>query len=86
LECVAHLVPKGREIEIAQIILATTKEPMEAVEQAIKVVDAPKFADAYGRLTATCNACHQSSKAGMIVIQVPKTSPFANQDFREPRP
>jgi hypothetical protein len=86
LERVARLVPKWREVEIAQTILATTREPMEAVEQAIKAADAAKFADAYGRLTATCNACHQSSKVGMIVIQVPKVSPFANQDFRAPKP
>lgn len=86
LERVAHLVPKWRDVEIAQTILATTKEPMEAVEQAIKAADAAKFAGAYGRLTATCNACHQSSNVGMIVIQVPKTSPFANQDFRPVKP
>jgi hypothetical protein len=86
LERVARLVPKWRDVEIAQAILATTKEPMEAVEQAIKAADAAKFADAYGRLTATCNACHQSSNVGMIVIQVPKTSPFPNQDFRPIKP
>jgi hypothetical protein len=86
LERVARLVPKWRDVEIAQTILATTKGPMDAVEQAIKAADAAKFADAYGRLTATCNACHQSSNVGMIVIQVPKTSPFANQDFRPAKP
>jgi len=63
-------------------VLATTKEPMEAVSQAIEAHDPAKFADSYGRLTTTCNACHQSSNVGMIVIQVPRTSPFANQDFR----
>jgi hypothetical protein len=86
LERVARLVPKWRDVEIAQTILATTKGPMDAVEQAIKAADVAKFADAYGRLTATCNACHQSSNVGMIVIQVPKTSPFANQDFRPAKP
>ena len=37
---------------------------------------------AYGHLTDTCNACHQSANVGLVVIQVPKSSPFANQDFR----
>jgi len=86
LERVGKIVPKWREIDIAGNILATTKEPLEAVEQAIKAKDLAKFADAYGRLTATCNACHQSSNVAMIVIQVPKTSPFANQDFRPVKP
>ena len=85
-ERVAHVWPKWREVAIADTILATTKEPMEAVEAAVKAGDAAKFADAYGRLTATCNACHQSSNVGMIVIQVPKASPFANQDFRPAKP
>jgi hypothetical protein len=84
-ERIAHTWPKWREVAIADTILATTKEPMEAVEQAIKASDPAKFTEAYGRLTATCNACHQSSNVGMIVIQVPKTSPFANQDFRPSR-
>ena len=85
-ERIARLVPKWREVDIADTILATTKQPMEALDQAIKAADAAKFADAYGRLTATCNACHQSSKVAMIVIQGPKTSPFANQDFRPVKP
>jgi hypothetical protein len=85
-ERVAHVWPKWRDVAIAETILATTKEPMEAVEAAVKARDAAKFTDAYGRLTATCNACHQSSNVGMIVIQVPKSSPFANQDFRPAKP
>jgi hypothetical protein len=85
-ERIAHVWPQWRDVAIAETILATTKVPMETVEAAIKARDAAKFADAYGRLTATCNACHQSAKVGMIVIQVPKSSPFANQDFRPAKP
>jgi hypothetical protein len=85
-ERVAHVWPKWRDVAIAETILATTKDPMEAVEAAVAARDAARFADAYGRLTATCNACHQSANVGMIVIQVPKTSPFANQDFRSAKP
>jgi hypothetical protein len=81
-ERIARVWPKWRDVAIAETILATTKEPMESLAQAIKASDAPKFSEAYDRLTGTCNACHQSSKVGMVVIQVPKTSPFANQDFR----
>jgi hypothetical protein len=86
LERIAKLVPKWRDIAIGETILATTKDPLDAVEQAIKAGDAAKFAAAYGRLTATCNACHQSSKVEMVVIQAPKSSPFANQDFRPIKP
>jgi hypothetical protein len=81
-ERVARVWPKWRQVEIAETIKATTAAPLEAVELAIKAKDGAKFAETYARLTETCNACHQSANVGMIVIQVPKSSPFANQDFR----
>ena len=81
-EHVAHAWPKWRQVEIAETIKATMEAPLEAVEQAIKAKDAAAFTQTYARLTETCNACHQSATVGMIVIQVPKSSPFANQDFR----
>jgi|tagenome__1003787_1003787.scaffolds.fasta_scaffold20816702_3 hypothetical protein len=81
-ERVARAWPKWRQVEIAETIKATTTAPLEAVEQAIKAKDAARFTETYARLTETCNACHQSSNVGMVVIQVPKSSPFTNQDFR----
>jgi hypothetical protein len=81
-ERVAHVWPKWRQVEIAETIKATMEAPLEAVEQAIKARDAAGFTQTYARLTETCNACHQSANVAMIVIQVPKSSPFANQDFR----
>jgi hypothetical protein len=70
-------------ISIPEMIEATTKEPMAALEQAIKGGDATRFAAAYGQLTAACNTCHQSAERGMIVIQAqPEASPYSDQDFR----
>jgi hypothetical protein len=81
-ERVARTWPKWRQVEIAETIKATIEAPMDAVKQAIKAKDSVKFAESYGQLTATCNACHQGANVGLVVIQVPKSSPFANQDFR----
>jgi hypothetical protein len=61
---------------------SVTKDPMAALDQAIKSADAAKFATAYGQLTDACNTCHQSAEVGMIVIQAPDSSAFPNQDFR----
>jgi hypothetical protein len=85
-ERAACVWPMHRKINIAEMLAATTKEPMEAVGSAIKSADPAKFAEAYGRLTATCNACHQATNHGFIVIQVPKVSPFPDQDFRPVKP
>jgi hypothetical protein len=79
---VARAWPKWRQVEIAETIKATIEAPMAALDQAITAKDAAKFTESYGQLTATCNACHQSANVGLVVIQVPKSSPFANQDFR----
>ena len=44
------------------------------------------FNDAYARLTGTCNACHQATERGFVVIRVPRSSPFPDQDFLPVRP
>ncbi|MFI5033321.1 MAG: cytochrome family protein [Reyranellales bacterium] len=81
-ERVGRTWPKWRQVEIAETIKATIEAPMDTVSQAIKAKDSAKFTESYGQLTATCNACHQSANVGLVVIQAPKSSPFANQDFR----
>lgn len=86
LERVVRLWPKWRDHDISALIEASTKQPIEALEDAIKAKDAGRFDEAYLRLTNACNACHQSANVGMVVIQVPKGSPFTNQDFRPAKP
>jgi hypothetical protein len=82
----ARVWPMYRTSNIAELLAATMKEPMEAAAAAIKSADAAKFTDAYARLTATCNACHQATDRAVVVIQVPKASPFPDQDFRAAKP
>jgi hypothetical protein len=79
---VARAVPVYRSTDMSSLIKATTAAPMEDVEAAIRSRDAGKFAEAYGQLTATCNACHQSTGHGAVVMQVPKTTSYPDQDFR----
>ncbi len=85
-ERIVRVWPMYRKTNIAELMVATTKEPMEAVSQAIKSSDAAKFSEAYARLTATCNACHQSTERAFVVIQAPKASSFPDQDFRPVKP
>jgi hypothetical protein len=82
LEHAGKAVPKWRDLDIAALIEGATKAPIEAVEKAIEKKDGAAFDTAFRQLTDGCNACHQSAKVGMIVIQVPKgPSPFLNQDL-----
>ncbi|MFO1082328.1 MAG: hypothetical protein U1E23_17080 [Reyranellaceae bacterium] len=86
LEHVGVLVPTWRGHDIAASIKGTTAAPIEAVEKAIKAKDGKAFDAAFAQLTASCNACHHSAGMGVVVIQVPKASPYANQDFRPAKP
>jgi hypothetical protein len=83
---VVKLMPKWRDHDIAALVASSVKQPLEEVEEAAKVKSPPLFYDAYAKLTAACNGCHQSTNVGMIVIQAPRGSPFANQDFRPQKP
>jgi hypothetical protein len=85
-ERIAQAVPTYRSMNMADLITATTKAPMEDVAAAIKSGDAAKFAEAYAQLTATCNACHQSTEHGAVAIQVPNASSYPDQDFMPPKP
>ena len=55
-------------------------------DDAIKAKDRVKFAKAFGKLTAACNACHEATGFGFLKMRAPKlspleTSPFSNQAF-----
>jgi hypothetical protein len=80
-EDMAKLHPTYKDIPVGRMIEDTIKAPIEAVETAIKARDRAAFADAFDRLTAACNACHQASNHAFIVIQRPAASPFPNQTF-----
>jgi hypothetical protein len=86
LEHIAKQVPKWRELDIAQLMAATVKQPLDDVEAAIKAADGPRFDAAFRQLTDACNACHKSANLGVIVIKVPDESAFPNQDFRPTKP
>jgi len=74
--------PKWRTYSISEMMASVTKEPMTALDQAIKAGDSGRVASAYDQLTAACNTCHRSADRGVIVIQSPTASAFPDQDFR----
>jgi hypothetical protein len=66
---VAEILPKYRDLSIPDMITSTVKEPLAALDRAIRAKDANQFSAAYGQLTASCNACHQSYDRTAIVIR-----------------
>ena len=78
-------VPRYRGAAMPDL-LKMVDGPLKALDAAIKARDGAKFDTAYAQLTDACNACHVTTEHKMVVIQVPKTSPFANQNFAAPKP
>jgi hypothetical protein len=74
-ERVSRYWPQWKKKPIADMMTSVTKDPMAALDQAIKSADAAKVGTAYTQLTEACNVCHQSAEVGMIVIKVPDSSP-----------
>jgi hypothetical protein len=85
LEEIAKRIPVYKDVPVGKMIEANTMGPIGDIENAIKASDSKAFASAFDKLTAACNACHEASNRGFIVIQRPATSPFPNQAFAPKR-
>jgi hypothetical protein len=79
---VAKAWPKWETFSIRDMMASVTKDPIRALDQAIKAGDPGRVASAYDQLTAACNTCHRSADRGVIVIQPPSSASFPDQDFR----
>jgi len=77
----AAVWPTWRSQPIAQMITGNVQEPIAAIERAIKAADIEKFTAAYKQLTDACDSCHQGAGRAMIVIKVPDSTMFPDQDF-----
>ena len=75
-------VPTFKSLPLADMIDAVITKEVGDLEKAIEGKDFKAFAAGYDRLTAACNACHQGTENGFIVIQRPVRPAFTNQDYR----
>ena len=78
---VAKLYPTIQDVTIAPVVTALHEREIAELAKAVAARDRVKFTIAFERLTAACNACHQVTKHGFIVIQQPISPPFNNQSF-----
>lgn len=85
LEAIERQVPRYRDAAMGDL-MKMIEAPLKSVESAIKARDAAAFDAAYARLTDGCNACHAATGHRMIVIQLPRSSPFPNQSFAPLKP
>lgn len=55
--------------------------PVAKLADAIRDKNSEAFATAFGEMTKACNNCHQAIDRKYIVMRVPDSSPFSDQDF-----
>jgi hypothetical protein len=78
---VVKFFPVKDDMPIGQMAGSTAVPTLPDLKAAIDARDSQKFATAFDKLTAACNACHQATKHEFIVIQRPTSSPYSNQSF-----
>ncbi|MGH8217195.1 MAG: cytochrome family protein [Steroidobacteraceae bacterium] len=79
---IARTIPLYNGADTQALFVAMTRASLDSVTAAIKDRNAGEFHRAYAQLTAACNACHVSQRHAFVVITVPLTSPYADQDLR----
>ena len=82
---VSHAVPRWKGLPVPDLVDAAMSRPITLADVAIKLHSAKQFDEAYGELTAGCNACHVTTDNTFIVIKAPEQSPFPNQEFQPKR-
>ncbi len=78
---VARTVPTYRNSDMAGMVAANIKDPLDRLDAAIKARDGRQFDAAYGEVTHACNTCHQGLGHPEVVIQVPQASMYPDQNF-----
>jgi hypothetical protein len=79
---VQDTVPVFKNLPLADMIDAVITKEIVALEKAIAAKDFKQFAASYDKLNAACNACHQGTENGFVVIKRPSQPAFTNQDYR----
>ena len=79
---VQELVPTFKSLPLAEMLDVVITKEIVALEKAIEAKDLRVFTAGYDKLTAACNACHQGTDNGFIVIKRPTQPAFTNQDYR----
>jgi hypothetical protein len=82
---VGKAVPRWKGLPVPELLDAAVDMPITILDAGIKLQFRRQFDEAYGRLTAGCNACHGTTDHSFVVIKEPDASAFPNQVFEPQR-
>ena len=78
---VSRAVPRYKGLPVGELVEAAMKQSFAVLDFSIKAGDTRQFNEAYGRVTTGCNACPTTTDNPFVVIKVPDSSSFPNQEF-----
>lgn len=78
---VEDLYPKFKDLPLGKMLDDVITGPIADTEKALDAKNFSQFAAGYDKITAACNACHQATGNGFVVIQRPAGPAFPNQNF-----
>jgi len=81
----ARAVPRWQGSSVPELLEGAIDQPLKFMDVATKTKFKGVFDQAYEALTQACNNCHATTDRSFIVIKVPETSAFPNQEFGSKR-
>jgi hypothetical protein len=82
----AKAIPSYKGASTSALIASFATPQLADLDTAIKTRNETAFVEAYRALTVGCNGCHQATGHQMVVVKVPDSNPFPDQDFTAPAP
>lgn len=79
---IGRTIPNYRNINVDSAVASIFADRFAAVEAAVKARDLTRFTTAYGEMTNACNDCHKGMEHPFLVIKVPESGSFPDQEFR----
>ena len=79
-EAIRDEIPSYDDHPVGQLTAEMLLPAVEALESPVEAGDWDAAGDAFDKLIATCNACHDATEHGYIRIRKAQGNPF-NQDF-----
>ena len=78
---VQDFVPTFKNLPLAEMLDAVITKEIVVLEKSIEAKDYKAFTAGYDKLTVSCNACHQGTGNGFVVIKRPTQPAFTSQDY-----